>query len=273
MPVFPVQARRWAGILALGGTTVLTGCASAGAISPQQEAQMGAQYAAEINAQLPVVQNPAVHSYINQLGRSIAQRVDPRLTYTFYVVNAGQVNAFAIPGGHIYINRGLIDRADNVSELAGVLAHEIGHVVERHGLEQMTRMQNTQLGVNLAYVLLGRQPSGIEQAGVQLGAGAFMARHSREAENEADRVAVQYLIQAGIDPNGLITMFEELIRERQRAPSGVEQWFSTHPLTEDRIANIRQVISAQSVPRNLTTDSRAYQSFRQQVSRLPAPSK
>jgi predicted Zn-dependent protease len=262
--------RRWTGVLSLGGAAALSGCASAGSVSPQQEAQLGAQYAAEINRQLPVVQNPQVHSYINQLGRSIAQRVDPRLNYTFYVVNAPEVNAFAIPGGHIYINRGLIERADNMSELAGVLAHEIGHVVERHGLEQMARAQNTEMGVNLAYILLGRQPSGIEQAGVQLGAGAFLASHGREAENEADEVAVRYLRQSGIDPQGLITMFQELISERKRSPSTVEQWFSTHPLTEDRIDHVRQVIAATPGTGNLTRDNQAYQSFRQRVRQLPA---
>lgn len=263
--------RRWAGVLSLGGAAALSGCASASSVSPQQEAQLGAQYAAEINRQLPLVQNPQVHSYINQLGRSIAQRVDPRLNYTFYVVNAPEVNAFAIPGGHIYLNRGLIERSDNLSELAGVIGHEIGHVVERHGLEQMARAQNTEMGVNLAYILMGRQPSGVEQVGVQLGAGAFLARHSREAENEADEVAVQYLRQSGIDPQGLVTMFEELMSERQRSPSSVEQWFSTHPLAEDRIEHVRQVIASTGGSGNLKRDDRSFQTFRQRVRQLPAP--
>src|SRR5690606_28969315 len=157
--------------------------------------------------------------YINQLGRSIATRVDPRLNYTFYVVNAPGVNAFAVPGGFIYVNRGLIERAATMSELAGVLGHEIGHVVERHGLEQMARMQNTSLGVNLAYILLGRQPSTVEQVAVQGGASVFFANHSRADENQADEVAVQYMIQSGIDPNGMVAMFQRLIDEQQRSPS------------------------------------------------------
>src|SRR5690606_21936667 len=141
MPRLRTVAQRAGLVAALGGTAVVGGCASAASISPQQEAQLGAQYAAEINQQLPIVQNSAVHSYINELGRSIASRVDPRLNYTFYVVNSDQVNAFAVPGGYIYVNRGLIERAESMSELAGVLGHEIGHVVERHGLEQMARQQ------------------------------------------------------------------------------------------------------------------------------------
>jgi beta-barrel assembly-enhancing protease len=271
MSMIPASLRRSAGALALSGTVALGGCASAAQISPQQEAQMGAQYAAEINSQLPIVQNPQVHNYINQLGNSIAQRADQRgIRYTFYVVNSPEVNAFAIPGGHIYINRGLIERARNMSELAGVLGHEIGHVVERHGLDQMARMQNTQLAVNLGYILMGRAPSGIEQAGLQVGAGAFFARHSRQAELEADNVAIQYMIASGIDPRGISGMFRTLIQERQREPARVEQWFSTHPLTEDRIAAVDNAIAAMPAARNLTTDTPAFRTFQQRVRQLPA---
>jgi beta-barrel assembly-enhancing protease len=271
MSMIPASLRRSAGALALSGTVALGGCASAAQISPQQEAQMGAQYAAEINSQLPIVQNPQVHNYINQLGNSIAQRADQRgIRYTFYVVNSPEVNAFAIPGGHIYINRGLIERAANMSELAGVLGHEIGHVVERHGLDQMARMQNTQLAVNLGYILMGRAPSGIEQAGLQVGAGAFFARHSRQAELEADNVAISYMIASGIDPRGISGMFRTLIQERQREPARVEQWFSTHPLTEDRIAAVENAIAAMPAARNLTTDTPAFRQFQQRVRQLPA---
>jgi beta-barrel assembly-enhancing protease len=264
-------SRRYAAVLALTGGAAVAGCAPA--ITTQQEVQMGAQYASEINRQIPIVQNQQVHNYINQLGNTIARQADPRgIQYTFYVVNAPEVNAFAIPGGHIYINRGLIDRASNMSELAGVLGHEIGHVVHRHGIDQMQRAQNAELGVNLAYILLGRQPSGVEQVGLQVGAGAFFARHSREAELEADAVAIEYMIASGIHPRGLVTMFEHLIAERNRTPGTVEQWFSTHPLTEDRIANLNRALGAipQSRLNNLATNSQAYDQFRQRVRALPA---
>lgn len=261
-------AGRTGAAVAVSGALLAGGCATAGSITPAQEAQLGAQYAAEINQQLPIVQNSAVQNYINQLGRSIANRVDSRLSYTFYVVNAEGVNAFAVPGGHIYVNRGLIERAETMSELAGVLGHEIGHVVERHGLEQMARMQNTELGVNLAYILLGRQPGAIEQVAVQGGASAFFASHSRAAENEADAVAVDYMVSAGIDPNGIATMFGRLIEEQQRSPGAVEQWFSTHPLTQDRIANVQALIARRGVPAGLTRDTREYQDFRARVRQL-----
>ena len=263
-------AQRAGSVALVGGALALGGCASASSISPQEESQLGAQYSAEINQQLPIVQNSAVHSYINQLGRSIASRVDPRLNYTFYVVNAPEVNAFAVPGGYIYVNRGLIERAATKSELAGVLSHEIGHVVERHGLEQMARMQNTSLGVNLAYILLGRQPGGLEQVALQGGAAAFFASHSRDDENQADRVAVQYMVQSGIDPHGMVTMFERLIEEQERSPSAVEQWFSTHPLTRDRIAHVQQLIDQLGNTSNLRRDDQAYQAFRNRVRQLPS---
>lgn len=262
--------RRWAGVLALSGVaTGAGGCAP----SLQEEVQMGRQYAAEINQQLPIVEDAAVHRYINQLGNQIAQRADQRgLQYTFYVVNSDVVNAFAVPGGFIYINRGLINRAENVSELAGVLGHEIGHVVARHGVDQMVRMQRAELGVNLAYVLLGRAPSGVEQAGLQVGAGAFFARHSREAEHEADELAIQYLTRGGINPMGVVTFFQKLMQDQQRAPSRVEQWFATHPLTQERVEATRR--SVEAIPaaqrQNLTTNTQAFQQFQARVRQLPA---
>jgi beta-barrel assembly-enhancing protease len=264
--------RRWTGILALSGATV--GVATSCAPTVQEEVQMGRQYAAEINRQLPIVQDAAVHRYINQLGSQIAQVADPRgIQYTFYVVNSHVVNAFAVPGGFIYINRGLIDRAENMSELAGVLGHEIGHVVARHGIDQMVRMQRAELGANLAFILLGRPPGGAEQVGLQLGAGAYFARHSREAEREADDLAIQYLVRAGINPNGVVTFFQKLLQEQQRQPSAVEQWFATHPLTQERVESTRAAV--QAIPaaqrQNLTTNTQQFQQFQARVRRLPAP--
>jgi beta-barrel assembly-enhancing protease len=262
--------RRWTGVLALSGATA--GLAAGCAPSVQEEVQMGRQYAAEINRQLPIVQDAAIHRYINELGGQIAAVADQRgIQYTFYVVNSDVVNAFAVPGGFIYINRGLIDRAENMSELAGVLGHEVAHVVARHGVDQMVRMQRAELGVVLGSVLLG-QPGGAAAAGIQVAGGLYFARHSREAEREADDLAVQYLPRAGINPDGIVTFFGKLLAEQQRQPSAVEQWFSTHPLTQERVDNTRAAI--QAIPaaqrQNLTTNTQAYQQFRQRVRQLPA---
>ena len=266
------SVRRAAGILAIGTASISAGCAPA--ISTQDEVRLGQQTAAQLNRELPLVQDAAALQYINQLGRSIAQRADHRgINYNFYIVNAPEVNAFAVPGGHVYVNRGLIERASNVSELAGVLAHEIGHVVHRHGIEQWQRAQNANLGLAVLYgVLLGRSPSGIEQAAIQIGGAGVFSGYSRDAEREADRTAIQYMLASGYHPQGLVTMFESLLAERQRNPGAVEQWFATHPTTQERINSTRAAIN--QVPasqlRGLTVNSQAYASFRNRVSGLRA---
>ncbi|MQA89929.1 MAG: M48 family metalloprotease [Gemmatimonas sp.] len=270
---FNSNARNAGGILALvGSLTIGAGCVPA--ISTQQEVQLGDQYAAELNRELPLVRDQAIVNYINSLGNQIAQRADPRgLRYHFYVVNAPEVNAFAVPGGHVYVNRGLIERATNMSELAGVLAHEIGHVVHRHSVEQIQRAQTANTGLAVVYgVLLGRSPSGIEQIGTQVIGSAVFAGYSRDAEREADETAIRFLVASGINPEGLVTMFEKLLAERQRNPGGVAEWFSTHPTTEERIETTRQEIArlpAGSL-QNLNTNSQAYADFRSRVNGLPA---
>ena len=251
---------------------VLGACSS---VSTQQEVEMGAQYATEINRQLPIVADQTVHRAINLIGDDIARYGKRGINYTFYVVDASQVNAFAVPGGYVYINRGLIDRTDNFSELAGVLAHEIGHVEERHGVEQMEKMQNANLGLTLAYVLLGRQPSGVERAAIDVGGGLYFAKHSREAENEADRVAIPLLLAARINPNGLVTMFEELLREQRSSSSQVGQWFSTHPTTQDRIEATRAEITKLGSSRlsGMRTTSSEYNSLKSRLRQLPVASR
>lgn len=270
-----IRYRGTALALALGGMAATAGgCAPA--ISTEQEVQIGRQNAAQVNQQLPIVRDAAVNQYINDLGRSIARVADPRgIQYTFYVVNSNVVNAFALPGGYVYVNRGLIERADNASELAGVLSHEIAHVVERHGIEQVQRAQNANLGLALLYgVLLGRNPGGLEQVGIQAGGSLVFASYGRDAEREADLRGVDYMVRAGYNPNGMVRFFNELLAERQRNPSRLEQWFATHPLTEERIQNTSRAV--QAIPnlnnRNLVTDTRAYQTFRTRVRSLPAAS-
>ncbi|HUF51187.1 MAG TPA: M48 family metallopeptidase [Longimicrobiales bacterium] len=242
-------------------------------ISTQQEVEMGAQYANEINRQLPILGDAAVNRYINELGRGIARNGNRQLSYTFYVVNASQINAFAVPGGYVYVNRGLIERTRNMPELAGVLAHEIAHVEERHGVEQMEKVQGANLGLTLAYVLLGRQPSGAEQAAIGLGGNLVFAQHSRDAENDADARAVPLLVASGISPAGLTSFFHVLLSDQRQRPSTVQQWFSTHPLTEDRIrqteALVNRVPAAQL--RGLRTTDSGYNTMKSRLARLPKP--
>jgi beta-barrel assembly-enhancing protease len=160
-----------------------------------------------------------------------------------------------------------------MSELAGVLAHEVAHVAHRHGIDQWRRAQQAEMGLALLYgVLIGRPPTGVEQVGIQVGGAAVFAGYSRDAEREADMSAIRYLINSGIHPEGLVTMFETLMAERQRNPGAVEQWFSTHPTTQERIDNTRAAI-AQLPPgtlQGLTSNTQTFAQFRTRVSQLPA---
>lgn len=269
------RSERWAATLVLVGLIALTS-ACAPTMTVQEERELGDELAQELNEDLPIVETPAVHDYINRLGHSISAVADRReaVDYTFYVVNGPDVNAFAVPGGHIYIYRGLIERAEEMSELAGVLAHEVGHVVERHGIEQWQRAQQAQMGLAVVYgVILGRDPGAAEQVAVQVGAAGVFAGYSREAEREADEVAIGYLVDAGIHPIGLVSFFETLLDERDRDPGRVEQFFATHPATRERIANTRERI--ESLPDEtldgLTRDTQDFQRFRREVEALPAP--
>jgi beta-barrel assembly-enhancing protease len=260
-----VTAGTLAGATAFGAA----GCA----ISQQQEVAIGQQYAAQLNEELPIVNDGGVNQYINALGNQIARQGGRNLSYQFYVVNTDAVNAFAVPGGYIYINRGLIEKAANLSELAGVMAHEIGHVEGRHSVEQLERAQAANTGLNLAYILLGRAPSGVEETAINVGGSLYFAKHSRSAEDEADGTAVNLLVGAGIHPRGLVTFFEKLMADRSSEPSQLETWFSTHPTTTDRIEHTSSLIQQvpQSRLRGLQTDSNAFQSMKQRLARYPAP--
>ncbi len=254
------------------GVVALSLSLGACAVSTQQEVQMGQQYSQQINAQLPIVRDAEVNRYINLLGDSIAHVADQRgLSWHFFVVDSKEVNAFAVPGGYVYVNRGLIERATSMDELAGVLGHEIGHVVLRHSVKQMQQAQGANVGVTLACVLTRVCQSQAAGAAIQVGGTALFAKFSRDDEAQADHVGVQYVTRAGIDPRGMTQMFQTLLDERKSRPAGVDAWFATHPLEEDRIAAVQAEIDqiSPSVLRTLTTDTPAYRAFRDRLMSLP----
>ncbi len=246
----------------------LSGCLA----TTQEEVQLGTNYAAQINAKLPLVQDPEVTAYINRLGDSLAKVADTRnLQWHFYVVDSKEVNAFAVPGGYVYVNRGLIERFMKLDELATVLGHEIGHVTERHTMKQQQKAQGVGIGATLGCILTRVcQTPGVGSI-VDLGAGALMAGFSRSDESEADRVGIAYAIRAGIDPRGMISTFEILMAERKAKPEGLEAMFLTHPLEEDRIQQAKSIIAqlpAASLV-GLTTDTPGFQRFKAKVKSLP----
>jgi predicted Zn-dependent protease len=242
-------------------------------VSTQQEVEIGQSNAQQINAQLPIVQDAEVNRYINVLGDSIAKltnRAD--LPWTFYVVNAPEINAFAVPGGFIYINRGLIDKTTTLSQLAGVLGHEIGHVVMRHSVKQMEQMNAANIGVGLACVLTNVCNSQIGSAAIQVGGSALFAKFSRDDEKEADAVGIDNVVRAHISPKGVPEMFRILLDARTSSPDLVSGWFGTHPTEESRITDTQARIATISpaVLRTLTENTTGYTNFKARVRSLPA---
>jgi predicted Zn-dependent protease len=245
-------------------------CAS---VSPQQEAEMGLNYSKQINAQLPIVPDPDANAYINQLGSSLATLVDDQgRGWRFSIVDDPAINAFAVPGGYVYVNKGLIMKAQTMSQLAGVMAHEIAHVTQRHSVKQMEQSQKVGVGATLACLF---QPSFCSNGGgelINLGANAVMAKFSRSDESEADKFGVTYVVRAKIDPRGLPEMFEIMLAERDTKGGGSSAGFlATHPIEEDRIAATRAEIAALP-PGSLTgvrRDSDAFQQFKAHLRSLP----
>ena len=257
-------------ILVVGAVAVLAACG----VSTQQEVEMGQQYSQQINAQLPIVSDPELNRYINVIGDSIAKLSDERnLEWRFFIVDSREVNAFAVPGGFIYVNRGLIERAQNMSMLAGVLGHEIGHVIERHSVQQMEKMQQANIGVTLACILTRVCENQAAGTLINVAGTAVFAKFSRDDEREADRDGITFVTRAGIDPRGIPAMFRVLLAERNRNSSAVDSWFSTHPLEEDRIAETEAIIKQidEAILETLTTDTQNYQEFRRRVTALPPP--
>ncbi len=242
------------------------------AVSQQQEVALGANSAAQVSAQLPLIRDAAVTSYMRSLGAQLTRVTDDRnLAWTFVVVDSKEVNAFALPGGWVYVNRGLIERATDMSQLAGVMAHEIGHVTRRHSVQQLQQAQQANVGVTLLCTLTKVCESGASQAAINVGGTALFAKFSRGDESEADAEAVSTTVKAGISPRGIPTLFQVLLNERQADPGALTAFFATHPLEEDRIKATETLIAkfpTREISR-LTQDSKAFQAFRRRLQSLP----
>jgi predicted Zn-dependent protease len=253
------RVRALALVAALAAPPALAGCASAGPnkgqlnlVSMQEEWQLGQQLHRDISRQMPVDQDRQAVEYVNLIGQRLARTTYYReLPWNFHVVDDPAINAFNIPGGHIYVNTGLIRATDNAAELASVIGHELSHGLARHGTENLTKQYG--FGI-VASLVLGNNPPLYQQLLAQvLGTGVF-AKYSRDAEREADRLGIQAMYDAGYDPHGAVTMFQELLAARKSSPSGLEKFFGSHPITEERISNARAQIAALPPKPNLIVD-------------------
>jgi predicted Zn-dependent protease len=258
-------------VTGLAACAALSACA--GSISQQEEIQIGQQNAAQINAQLPMLTDATIDAYVNSLGNSIARRTSRAdLAWHFAVVNSEVINAFALPGGYVYVNRGVLTTASNESELAGVLGHEIEHVVRRHSVKQMEQAQGANVGVGIACALTNVCQNTAAQAAIQVGGTAVFAKFSRADEQQADEGGFNNVINAGISPRGMLTFFQKLLAEEQQNSGGnASAWFSDHPGTQDRIADIQRMLSENANRINgLRTDSQGFENMKARLRQLPA---
>ena len=218
---------------------IAVGCGSGGlggSMSLDEEWQLGNQLAAQVESQVHLVRDPQALAYIRMVGERI-HAVTPlaNRAFDFEVINDSTVNAFSLPGGHIYLNSGLIAQADKVDMLAGVMAHEISHVVARHAIKQVQQQQEISV---IAGILLGQNPNALAQIAAQVLAGGAMARFSRGDEKQADDMGLDFMTRAGYDPHGMLEMFQKLLSMEQRGSSAVARFFQDHPGTQDRIDDI-----------------------------------
>ncbi len=232
-------------------------------ISTQEELEMGLRFSQEIEKELKLVSDPVVNAYVDSLGQLLARNSDRSdIPYVIKVVDTDEVNAFAIPGGYLYVNRGLIVTAARECELAGVMGHEIGHVVGRHSAKQMSR----QLGLSaVTGLILGNDPQQWASLTANVLSAGTLLHYGREAELEADRYGITEAYRSGIDPEGMVTFFEKLLDMEKREPGAVEKLFSTHPPTGERISTGRALIASLPAKPGLATDSPRFHAIQKRL--------
>jgi predicted Zn-dependent protease len=209
--------------------------------SLEQEIALGKQLAIEVEKQARIVDDPIVSEYVNRLGQNLVRNSDVTFPVSFKIINSEEINAFTLPGGHIFIHTGLMNLSANESELASALAHELGHAAARHVTRQATRSRIFSLSTIPLAVFGGWGGLAARQTADVAIPMAFF-KFSREFENEADLLGIQYLWKSGYDPNASIDLFETLESTERRKPGSVSRLFRTHPLTADRIEKTQKNI-------------------------------
>lgn len=202
--------------------------------SKDKEMQIGRQLALEVEQQAKMIDDPMVTEYVNRVGQNIVLHSDAKIPFTIKVIDSDEVNAFALPGGFFFVNKGLLLAADNESEIAGVMAHEIAHVAARHAMENAGKGQFLGYGLLAGMILTGGIAGTILQNTAGITQALAFFNFSRGAESEADMLGVQYLYAAGYDPTGMSSMFEKLASKNKKKPGTFSKLFSTHPQSIDR---------------------------------------
>lgn len=242
--------------------------------SPAQDVQIGQEAAQQVRREYPLLNDSTSERLVDRIGERLVQSVpqefrQPAFRYSFDVVNMREINAFALPGGPMFVNRGMIQASDTEAEVAGVMAHELAHVVLRHGTVQASKAQKFQIGAIAGQILgaiVGGNAGAVIAQGSEFGLGAYFLKYSREFEREADILGAQIMARAGYDPRAMATMFEKIARQ---GGSGAPEWLSSHPNPGNRSAAIRkeaEMLGAPSYAGNATE----FRSVKSRLGSLPA---
>jgi hypothetical protein len=244
--------------------------------APKQDVQVGKENAAQVDKQLPILRDAEVERYVNDLGRRLstyAPNNRSEYVWQFKVVNSGDINAFALPGGFIYVNRGAIEAAQDEAQIAGVIAHEEGHVVMRHGTHQASQIMFAQAPLSILGGLLGQGGSlmgQLAQMGIGLGVNSVFLHNSRGMESQADQIGTYILYQAGYDPHAMAQFFQII---EKKYPERTSQFFSDHPNPGNRIQAVDAEIPQLGPARQGKTDSAEFEAVKKRLLGLPAPPK
>jgi predicted Zn-dependent protease len=269
--------RRWGVICAL--LAVPAAVSSIELVSVQDEIAIGREANSQVRKQTPQLDNAEISGYVRTIARRLTQVAPgPKYPYSFSIADYREINAFALPGGPVWINRGVMHSATNESQVAGVLAHEIAHVAQRHAADQLTKAALTNFGLGVLGAILGNSGgAGTAQIAARVFANGAFLRFSRNDELEADRVGLQILTRAGWDARGMVELFENIRREANRDPSKVEVLLSSHPSPRDRISALQPDVQrfVRSGPDGGRSSGRRdtpqFQAVKARLLKMPAP--
>jgi beta-barrel assembly-enhancing protease len=238
-------------------------------VSVKEEIEIGTQADRQVRQQMAEFRDTQTVAYVRTLGQQLSRVAPgPKYPYRFSVVDYREINAFALPGGPIWIHRGVLQAATTEAQVAGVLAHEIAHVAQRHAADHLTKAMIANWGLSVLGAVLGNTGgAGSAQMAAGLLANGVFLKFSRDDEREADEVGLQIVRRAGWDARGMVELFETLRKEQRRDPGSVEVFFSSHPSPQDRIARLQAAIGKRTAGRR---DSRQFQAIRARLLKMPA---
>lgn len=239
-------------------------------VSVKQEIEIGHQVDAQVRKEVPELRDAQVSEYVRSIGRRLVRQAPgPKYAYSFSVADYREMNAFALPGGPVWLHRGVLHAATNESQVAGVLAHEVAHIAQRHAADQLTKAMMANLGLGLLGAVLGNGggASAAQMAAAFLTNGIFL-KFSRDDEREADAVGLQLMRRAGWDGRGMVELFEILQREARRNPTSVEVFFSSHPSPQDRIARLQSDVGRGA---GGTRDTPQFQAIKARLQKMSPP--